>query len=296
MRKLPPPPGRAKAGAPFAGGCRRRARGDHCSAGIRAVASALALVAGVAFAQSSAVDEIAKYRAALQDGNPAELWEARGEGLWKEPRGPNKVSFEKCDLGLGPGVVKGAYAQMPRYFADADRVMDLETRIVWCKVKLQGFSEADAKKGPFGGPDNKSDMEALVAYVTSESRGVKMSVAGTHPKEQEAYRLGEKMFYFRGGSHDFACATCHGVDNQRIRLQDLPNLTTKAGAQKAYTTWPAYRVSQGELRTFQWRLNDCFRQQRFPELEFASDASIALTMFLAQNANGAAFDAPAIKR
>jgi sulfur-oxidizing protein SoxA len=69
-----------------------------------------------------------------------------------------------------------------------------------------------------------------------------------------------------------------------------------AGAQKAYTTWPAYRVSQGELRSFQWRLNDCFRQQRFPELIFASDASIALTMFLARNANGAAFDAPAIKR
>ena len=82
---------------------------------------------------------------------------------------------------------------------------------------------------PFGGPDNKADMEALVAYVTSESRGVKMNVAGTHPKEQEAYRLGEKMFYFRGGSHDFACATCHGEDNKRIRLQDLPNLTSEGG-------------------------------------------------------------------
>ncbi len=133
-----------------------------------AVASAVALAVGVAFAQTSAVDEIAKYRAALQDGNPAELWEARGEGLWKEPRGPNKVSLEKCDLGLGPGVVKGAYAQMPRYFADADRVLDLESRIVWCMVKLQGFTEADAKKNPFGGPDNKADMEALVAYVTSD--------------------------------------------------------------------------------------------------------------------------------
>ena len=93
-----------------------------------------------------------------------------------------------------------------------------------------------------------------------------------------------------------ACVTCHGHDDQRIRLQDLPNLTKLDGAQKAYTTWPAYRVSQGELRTFQWRLNDCFRQQRFPELEFGSDASIALTLFLARNANGAAFDAPAIKR
>ena len=189
----------------------------------------LALVAPAVLGQGSAVDEIAKYRAALQDGNPAELWEARGADLWKQKRGPKNASLEQCDLGLGAGVVKGAYAQLPRYFADADRVMDLETRIVWCMVTLQGYTEADAKKGPFGGPDRKSDMEAYVAYVTSESRGIKMNVALRHPKEEEAYRLGEKMFYFRGGPHDFACATCHGEDAKRIRLQDLPNLTQTDG-------------------------------------------------------------------
>jgi sulfur-oxidizing protein SoxA len=263
----------------------------HCAA------LAAALAVPLAFGQGGAVDEIAKYRAALQDGNPAELWEARGEGLWKTPRGPKAATLENCDLGRGPGVVKGAYAELPRYFADTGRVMDLETRLVWCMVTLQGFTEADATKSPFGaGNDRKSDIEALVAYVTSESRGVPMNVALANPKEQEAYRLGEKMFYFRGGTHDFSCATCHGEDAKRIRLQDLPNLSTPAGARKAYTTWPAYRVSQGELRTFQWRLNDCFRQQRFPELLYGSDASIALTMFLARNANGAPFDAPAIKR
>jgi L-cysteine S-thiosulfotransferase len=253
-------------------------------------------VSGV-LAQNSAVDEIAKYRAALQDGNPAELWEARGEGMWRQPRGPKQISFERCDLGLGPGVVKGAYAQMPRYFADADRVMDLETRLVYCMVVQQGYTEAEAKRNPFGsGNERRSDLEALAAYVTSESRGVKMNVALNHPKEQEAYRLGGKMFVYRGGTHDFSCLTCHGEDGKRIRLQDLPNLTTIEGAQKAYSTWPAYRVSQGEVRTFQWRLFDCFRQQRFPELLYGSDAAIALTMYLARNANGAPFAAPAIKR
>ena len=259
-----------------------------------AVVAAIAM--SVAHGQVSTVDEIARYRAALQDGNPAELWEARGENLWKSPRGPKNVSFAACDLGQGPGVVKGAYAQLPRFFADADRVMDLETRLVYCMVTQQGYGQADAMKGPFGGPGNKSDLEALVAYVTSQSRGVTMDVPLVHAREKEAYALGEKMFVFRGGTHDFSCATCHAEDGKRIRLQDLPNLMTVAGAQKAYTTWPAYRVSQGELRTFQWRLYDCFRQQRFPELIFTSDASIALTMYLARNANGAAFDAPAIKR
>jgi sulfur-oxidizing protein SoxA len=175
--------------------------------------------------------------------------------------------------------------------------MDLETRLLWCMTTQQGVSEADTRKQLFGsGNDRKSDMEALVAYVTSESRGVPMNVSIAHPKEAQMYRMGEKIFYFRGGPHDFGCVTCHGDDGKRIRLQDLPNLTTREGAQKAYTTWPAYRVSQGEVRTFEWRLYDCFRQQRFPELIYGSDAAIALTLYLARNANGAPFDAPAIKR
>ena len=244
----------------------------------------------------SAVDGIAKYRQLLQNGNPAELWEARGEDLWKQKRGPKNASLESCDLGKGAGVVKGAYAELPRYFADADRVMDLETRLAHCMTTLQGFKLEDAVKRPFGSGSNRSDFESLAAWITSESRGVTMNVRLSHAKEKEAYRIGEKIFYFRGGPHDFACATCHSENNKRIRLQDLPNLTEKAGAQIAYTTWPAYRVSQGELRTFQWRLNDCFRQQRFPDLKFTSEGSVALTTFLARNANGAAFNAPAIKR
>ena len=261
-----------------------------------AVALGALVAAPCASAQVSVEEGIAQYREALQDGNPAELWEMRGQEMWKKPAGPKNASLERCDLGLGPGVVKGAYAQLPRYFADTGRVMDLETRLVYCRTRLQGLSQAEATANHFGGPGKKSDNEALVAYVTSESRGIPMQVALDHPQEQEMYRLGKQMFFFRGGTHDFACATCHGEDDKRIRLQDLPNLTSVEGARKAYTTWPAYRVSQGELRTFQWRLNDCFRQQRFPELVFTSDASIALTMFLARNANGAAYDGPAIKR
>jgi L-cysteine S-thiosulfotransferase len=246
--------------------------------------------------QRTTVEEIERYRAALGDGNPAELWEARGEDLWKQKRGPKGASLEKCDLGLGAGVVKGAYTVLPKYFEDAGKVEDLETRLVTCMVALQGFTPEQVTKDPFGGPGKKSDMEALVAYITGESRGIAMNVAGNHPKEQEAYEIGRTIFHFRGGTHDFACTTCHGSDNLRIRLQDLPNLSKKADVQRAYTTWPAYRVSQGEVRSFQWRLFDCFRQQRFPELIYTSEASIALTMYLAKNANGGVFNAPSIKR
>ena len=77
---------------------------------------------GQAFAQKSSVDSIAEYRAMLQDGNPADLFEAKGEDLWKQKRGPKNASLERCDLGKGPGVVKGAWAELPRYFSDTGRV------------------------------------------------------------------------------------------------------------------------------------------------------------------------------
>ena len=96
--------------------------------------------------------------------------------------------------------------------------------------------------------------------------------------------------------NSFACATCHATDGQRIRLQDLPNLTKTSDAQRAYGAWPAYRVSQGEVRTMQHRIFDCYRQQRFPEPGYASDAVSALTLYLARSANGGVYNAPALKR
>jgi sulfur-oxidizing protein SoxA len=46
----------------------------------------------------------------------------------------------------------------------------------------------------------------------------------------------------------------------------------------------------------QQRLNDCYRQQRFPYPGFGSDATVALSVYLGVNAKGAASVAPAIKR
>jgi L-cysteine S-thiosulfotransferase len=248
-------------------------------------------------AQGSQQAELDKYRQLLQDGNPADLVSAKGEGLWKAVRGPKSASLEKCDIGLGPGVVKDAYVQLPRYFADTDQVMDFESRLVHCMVVLQGFDRATLVKAPFSVEgQSATDLEALTAYVVDESRGATIALPQKHPKEIASYKRGEKIFYFRGGPYDFSCASCHGVDGQRIRLQDLPNLNKPEQAQKAFATWPAYRVSQGALRTMQWRVYDCFRQQRFPELQYISPASVDLITYLGVKGKGGKMDSPAIKR
>jgi sulfur-oxidizing protein SoxA len=261
-----------------------------------ALALAAATAAGAA-AQDRTLQEIERYRAMLQDGNPAELVAARGEVLWKEKRGPKQASLEQCDLGMGPGVVKGAYARMPRYFADTDQVMDFEARLIHCMVTLQGFDRAAVTKKPFSGAgERQTDIEAITAYVVDQSRGETIAVPQSNAKEKASYERGKTLFYMRAGPYDFACSTCHGVDNQRIRLQDLPNFEKAEPAQRAFATWPAYRVSQGALRTMQWRLNDCFRQARWPEPIFISQGTIDLITFLGVKANGGKMDSPAIKR
>jgi sulfur-oxidizing protein SoxA len=250
-------------------------------------------------AQDASEKEIERYRAMISDpfSNPGFLAVDRGEILWSERRGSKNVSLEGCDLGLGAGKLEGAFAQLPRFFADSGRVMDLEQRLLWCMQNVQGLDTKDVVARRFSGPGKASDMEDLVAFIANKSSGMKIDVQLKHPKEQEMATVGEALFYRRGGVMDFSCATCHADEGKRIRLQGLPNLS-KPGKQPQETmgTWPTYRVSQGALRTMQHRLWDCYRQQRWPVPEYGSDTITALTVFLQKQAMGGEIAVPSIKR
>ena len=160
-----------------------------------AVAMALTMAGGTAAAQGKADDGLALGRKMLAEDNPGDLWVERGQRLFTERRGPKNASLEKCDLGMGPGVVKGAFAQLPRYFTDTDRVQDLESRLLTCMVELQGFKREEIVRNRFGTLDRDSDMEALVSYIGAASNGLRMNVRLTHAKEREMYKAGEYAFY-----------------------------------------------------------------------------------------------------
>ena len=262
---------------------------------IHLLAVCMALSVPTAWAQKTASQGIDEYRAMLADGNPAELFEAKGEDLWKQKRGPKNASLEKCDLGKGPGVVKGAFVELPRYFADTGRVQDLESRLVSCMGSLQGFNEAELIKTPFGRGE-MANITALATWIAAESKGMRFNLPKQHEQEKVFYEVGKRLFFQRGGTHDFSCASCHGEEGKRIRLQDLPVLTKNPGDGVGFAASHAYRVSNGQMWSMQLRLNDCYRQQRFPYPGFASDATVALGVYLGVNAQGAASVAPAIKR
>ena len=160
-----------------------------------------ALVSPV-FAQS--VDPLAVGRKMLVEDNPGELWIDQGKALFYEKRGPRNVSLEKCDFGMGPGKLEGAAARLPRYFADTDRVEDLETRLLTCMTRLQGLDRDQLIKTAISAPASKgSDIEALALYITSRSNGMKVNVSLSHQKEYDMYKTGEYLFYRRSGQTDF---------------------------------------------------------------------------------------------
>ena len=267
---------------------------------IMAAACLALLVATPAPAQDETEKAVEKYRQMLKEdpwSNPALLDADRGEALWKTAAGPGRATLEKCDLGKGAGVVDGAFAELPRYFADAGKVMDLETRLLWCMEKLQGMNRADLVKRPHpAGGQPVKDLGAIATYVASKSNGLKYSATLDAPQEKAVVELGQAVFFRRQGPHDFACATCHADSGKRIRLQGLPYLSQKEEAKQVIGQWPAYRVSTTHVMTMQHRLYDCYWQMRMPELEMGSDVSVALIAYLTKAAEGGEIAAPGLKR
>ena len=124
-------------------------------------------------------------RKMLAEDNPGELWLDRGKKLFHEKRGPKNASLEQCDFGLGAGALDGASVQLPRYFEDTGGVQDLESRLLTCMERLQGYKRQDLVRSAVSpAASDGSDIEALALYITSRSNGMKMNVRLEHPKER----------------------------------------------------------------------------------------------------------------
>lgn len=243
-----------------------------------------------------AADPLAVGRQMLAEDNPGELWIERGKTLFYQKRGPKNASLEKCDLGLGPGKLEGAFARLPRYFADTGKVQDTESRLVTCMVELQGLDRGEIARNRFSTLDRTSEVEALATFVASRSNGMKMEVGLNNPQERETYQAGEYIFHRRNGPTDFACTTCHGDDGKRIRLQDLPNMKDPKQMRAVVSGWPAYLGTKSTVLTMQSRLYECVWQMRLPDLGYVSDMSVALTTYLNYQGNGAVIQVPGVRR
>ncbi|WP_439849184.1 sulfur oxidation c-type cytochrome SoxA [Thioalkalicoccus limnaeus] len=229
----------------------------------------------------------------MMPASPA-LWTVEeGEALFHEPRGPNEVSLEGCDFGKGPGVLEGAYVELPRYFEDTGKVMDLGNRLIHCMKTLQGFADDDPAITRIHG--SNTDHMRLQAYIAAQSNGMNWNPPMDHPLEKALRDAGEVLFYRRSGPFDFNCAACHGDEGKQIRASVLPYANNPKEWTKAIS-WPSFRVGHDNLRSSQHRVSECYWQMRYPEIIPGSDLSIALISFWTDLARGQPAILPDLKR
>ncbi|MEZ4606693.1 MAG: sulfur oxidation c-type cytochrome SoxA [Deinococcales bacterium] len=250
----------------------------------------LGATALVVFAQGGLLDpqeEVARQKEQILANSgilPGELFAFEGESLFYSLRGSNNLSMEACDFGLGAGVVDGAFAQLPRYFADTARVEDVDSRIVSCMRDVQGIT-AEAI--------SRSEVVAIASYIAMQSSGSPMNIDLSVPEVNTMYEAGEVLWYLRMGELDMSCAVCHEDKvNKRIRLQGLVDVKATAVA----THWPAYRFSNDVMWTMEDRIRACWNNVSVTPPSHYSDPLIALEAYMAALANGNVVDAPGFVR
>ncbi len=259
-----------------------------------------ALLSGVSYAQQKELtpeEEMKLLQEAikqLKEGiNPAEVWYESGKELVK------KYNLDKCDFGLGPGVFKGALAQLPRYFPDTKRVMDLETRLAWCLQQYAGMTPEQTTKFAmqcWGKTNCFSEYEAIVTYISMESNGHKINVNLNDPRVKKMYEIGKRIFYARIGPWDFNCAVCHaGKEAKRIRSSALYSVDRGEGGD-AVKKFPVYRVTWAQVFPMHYRYAECTRQMRWPLTLPHTDFAVALSTYLYGSANGTVIEIPGIGR
>ena len=62
----------------------------------------------------------------------------------------------------------------------------MESRLLTCMQTLQGFDAAEIAKTPFGSGEQKN-LEALVAWISAESKGMALNLPQSHASERRAY-------------------------------------------------------------------------------------------------------------
>ena len=273
---------------------------------ILAVAAALCIRAGIpATSQASPADDVKTYRDfftkrfpgvelnQFQDGVYAidqvsrDSWEAieefppyepfieDGEVMWNKPFANGK-GYKDCFPG-GPAL----RSKYPYWDKASGGVMTLPLAINNCR-KANGEEPLAYGKG---------SIATLLAYIGSESRGQKTSVAVSGADAEAAYEAGKQFYFARRGQLNMSCAHCHFMSSgQHIRTDVLsPALGHTTG-------WPVYRSKWGNLGTLHRRFGGCNKQVRAKPFKSQSEQYRNMEYFLTHMSNGIEFNGPSARK
>lgn len=206
--------------------------------------------------------------------NPGMLWVERGTTLWRE--GPSACASCHGDTGAS---MKGVAARLPAWSNAAGRVVDLEETINGCRVERQ-------KRPPLA--RESEDLNALTAFVATQSRGMPVSVQ-VDGQAQAAFERARAFYHERRGQMNLACASCHEQNAGKRLLVE----TISEGHGNAF---PAYRLEWQTVGSLQRRLRACLFGMRASLPPEGSPVLTELELYLGWRANGLPVEAPGVRR
>jgi sulfur-oxidizing protein SoxA len=242
---------------------------------MKLLVACLLVLAGVAWAADDTRRSGAEFmseptRAMQRDDtqNPAMLWVADGEALWK--------ACASCH-GDAAKSMRGVAARYPAFDNAGKTVMDLGQRINACRRK-QGL---DVFK-----PETR-ELLALESYIALQSRGMPVNPPADKHVAQSAER-GRQLFSQRMGQLNLSCAQCHDANwGRHLAGSPIPQ-----GHANAY---PIYRLEWQSVGSLQRRLRNCINGVRAEVPPYDAQELVDLEAYLAARAKGMAMESPGVR-
>lgn len=209
--------------------------------------------------------------------NPAMIFVDQGADLFAAEDGAAGKSCASCHDGVE--IFEGLQATMPKVDAVSGKLVVMEDLINKCRTE---HMDADAWKW------SGADMQAMVALIGLQSRGMPMSVA-IDGAAAPYWEQGKEMYYTRYGQLELSCANCH-EDNwgNMIRADHL--------SQGMINGFPTYRLKQAKLISRHNRFRGCIRDTRAETFAEGSDEFRALELYVASRGNGLSVETPAVRQ
>lgn len=210
--------------------------------------------------------------------NPGMLWVSEGAQLWDQANGKAKKSCSSCH-GKAQDSMKGIATRYPSVDDQTGQLLNIEGRINRCVTQNQNAPAYPYESG---------ELLSLTAFVARQSLGMPINVDVTG-KAAPFYEAGEKFFYQRQGQLNLSCAQCHLEKAGRRLRGDVISHAVPSG-------YPVYRLEWQSLGSLHRRLRSCSFGVRAIQFDYGSQEYLNLELYLAQRAEGAPIETPAIRK
>jgi sulfur-oxidizing protein SoxA len=210
--------------------------------------------------------------------NPAFIWVEEGKAAWSTPVGAAGKACQSCHQDAET-TMRGVRARYPAWDPKRNRLFTLEQRVNNCRTEhMQAPAHAI----------DSADLNAIVAFVGLQSRGMPMNVDISGPA-RPAFDAGERFYNTRRGQLDMRCGSCHEDNHGRMLRADLLSQGMSNG-------FPTYRLKEQRVISLQFRLQGCVNDVRGEAPPMGGEDFSNLEFYLAWRAQGLPVETPSVRR